>query len=152
MVDVREKLSELGEQWGAVMTDPDTAFTLVKQVTGIGIGISISSVSFSLTVIFVQQGRTAPVFVALALFWGGYLLAHYTATGKVIHQAGSHTALPTDRRKAVLAVLGVTLLLAGITAVPLPAASGDIATTSAAVLVAATGYLMAHYGFTGDLL
>ncbi|MFB6294923.1 MAG: hypothetical protein ABEI97_04135 [Candidatus Nanohaloarchaea archaeon] len=147
-----ERVAAVTDRLEQVVTDPDAAFDLVTTVTGVGIGLSISSVSFALTAVFLQRGSTTLVFPALALFWAGYLFAHYAATGKVIHQGGGGTTLPSDRSKAVMAVAGVLMLLVGITTFPLPAARGDIPLASLTVLVAGVGYVVAHYGFTGDPL
>lgn len=148
-MDIAEKHEQLAAAVDRIVTDPDAAFAAVKQVTGVGIGLSIASVSFALATVYVQRTAIAPLFAALALFWSGYLFAHYAATGKLIHQGGEGTALPADRRRAVLAVGGVLLLLAGLTALPLPAARGNIAATSLTALTAGVGYVVAHYGFTG---
>ncbi|MDY6766452.1 MAG: hypothetical protein SVW77_03725 [Candidatus Nanohaloarchaea archaeon] len=135
-----------------VGNDPDAVFAAVKQGTGVVIGLAVASVSLALATVYVRQSAAAPLFASLALFWSGYLFAHYAASGKIIHQTGEGTKLPDSRRSAVLAVAGVLLLLAGVTAAPLPAARGDIPLTSFTVLIAAFGYVMAHYGFTGHTL
>ncbi|MDY6769762.1 MAG: hypothetical protein SVU88_02195 [Candidatus Nanohaloarchaea archaeon] len=151
-MDITERWEALNERMQAVLNDPEAVFTAVKTLTGLGIGLSIASVSFAFAMVFIRQGRTLLLFAALALFWSGYLFAHYTATGQLIHQHGSGRALPRDRYRAASAVLGVLLLLAGLTAVPLPAVKGDILNTSLAALAAAAGYVLAHYGLTDSLL
>ncbi|MDY6766283.1 MAG: hypothetical protein SVW77_02850 [Candidatus Nanohaloarchaea archaeon] len=151
-MDLEERWTAVQERFGAVLTEPETAFDTVKKLTGLGIGMSVASVSFALATTFVQRGNATMMFVSLALFWSGYLFAHYTATGKIIHQGGSGRKIPESRVRAVLAVAGILLLLASITAIPLPAVQGDAVHTALAGLTAGLGYVMAHYGFTGDPL
>lgn len=149
----------IGERWAdgnarlaEFLKDPERSFELVKKLTGLSIGLSVASVSFSMTVTFVHQGDFMMVFASLALFWSGYVFAHYTSTGTLIHQSGEGDTIPEGRIQAFMAFAGILLILAGMSAVPYPAVRGDVLGTSVAALVTALGYVSAHYGFTGDPL
>lgn len=151
-MDLKETWRELNQRLAAFLDDPDQVYETAKRLTGAVIGLSVAGVSFALAMVSVYRGDTLAVFAALALFWSGYLFAHYTATGKFIHQPGGGRVLPENRVAGGIAVIGVLLLLAGLTALPFPAVRGDLMGASLAGLTAALGFLLSHYGFTGDLL
>ncbi len=151
-MDVEKRWEEANQHLAAFLGDPDRVYDAAKMVLGVVTGLSVAGVSFGLAMVAVYRGSTVSVFGALALFWSGYLFAHYAATGKVIHQRGEGKVLPKSRFRAVAAVVGVLLLLAGLTGLPFPAVRGDMAGASLTGLTAAFGFLIAHYGFTGDLL
>ncbi|MDY6768949.1 MAG: hypothetical protein SVW02_02470 [Candidatus Nanohaloarchaea archaeon] len=151
-MEVQEKWREANREAADTLNDPEQAFSWIKRLSGLAIGLSVSSVSFAFAVTYVQQGSTVLVFAALALFWSGYLFAHYTATGKLIHQGGSGEKLPGTRFRDALAVIGILLILSGITVMPYPVVEGDLVKMSLAGLTAGVGYVIAHYGFTGDLM
>lgn len=151
-MDTESLKKETMQEAKEIIRSPEAAFEAVKKLTGLVIGLSIASTSFTFAMRFVLEGDTPMIFGSLALFWGGYLFAHYAATGKVIHQKGKGKKLPGDRLKAVLAVGGIVLILAGLTFFPVPVIRGEIARASLALLVSASGYVLAHYGFTGSLL
>lgn len=134
------------------MEDPDEAFHVVRKLTGIAIGLTIAGTAGSLGLFYVQQGARIEVYLSAALFWLGYLFAHYTATGMLIHQRSAGESLDLDRRERYLTATGILLALIGATWMPLAAGQGDVGTTTLAIIVGGGGYVMVHYGLTGTLL
>ncbi|MFB6167101.1 MAG: hypothetical protein ABEJ62_02465 [Candidatus Nanohaloarchaea archaeon] len=147
-----DMLEEMRGKFEKVLKDPEEAWNAVKKITGVSIGVSIASVSLSFTVHYVRYGRPMQVFLASLLFWVGYLFAHYSATGKLLHQVQEGQILSGSRRENLAAIFGVLLLLVGTTGIPFAASQGRIFYTTLSALVAALGYLLAHRGLTGQLM
>lgn len=155
-MELRHRLRRLAararEEARLIVEDPDEAFRVVRKLTGIAIGLTIAGTAGSLGLFYVRQGARTEVYLSTALFWLGYLFAHYTATGTLIHQRSSGGSLDLDRRERYLTAVGVLLALVGATWMPLAAAQGDVGTTTLAIIVGGGGYVMAHYGLTGTLM
>lgn len=155
-MDIVERLRELAGRSrrtaAAIMEDPEEAFQAVRKATGIAIGLTIAGAATSLGLFHVNRGGRVEVFLAAALFWIGYLFAHYTATGKLIHQRSAGGSHSLGRRDRYLTGIGILLALTGATMMPLAVARGDIPGTAVAVIVGGIGYILAHYGLTGTLM
>lgn len=153
---LRDRLRRLAARARAeaalILDDPDEAFRVVRKLTGITIGLTIAGAAGSLGLFYVQQGARLEVYLAAALFWLGYLFAHYTATGTLIHQRSAGGMLELDRRERALTATGILLALVGATWMVLAAAQGDTLTTAAALIIGGAGYVMAHYGLTETLM
>lgn len=96
----------------------------------------------------------ATVFVYALVAWGGYLLAHYYATGQFI-DPGSVTRefeLP-DRTEYRVAIAGGSCLL--VVAVPVGIYGmhlDSLLVTGSGVTTFLTGYYITHYAMSGDML
>lgn len=151
-MDIKERWREMNRATAETLDDPEYVFTVARKGLGLLVGLSVASVSFGFGIIFLRQGRTGLVFASALLFWSGYLFAHYTTTGKLIHQRGEGGELPRERSRELLALTGILLVLAGITALPFPVVEGDTVMASLAAATAGIGYIMAHLGLTGSLM
>lgn len=149
---IREEWRRFKAEFARVLEDPEEAFQVVKQGTGLFIGMSVAAVAVSFGIFYALQGDTLQLFASTLLFWMGYLFSHYTVTGQFVHQKASSSPGARSLQEKVMAVLGVLLILVGVTALPLTVARGSVVETYAAVATVLAGYLFAHYGLTEALL
>lgn len=148
-IDIRERLRD---GFRRVMEDPEEAFQFVKRATGLAIGLAVMASGVTFGIFFVQRGAFLNVFVAAVLFWAAYLLTHYIVTGVMVHQKKEEPGLPSNWPRRIAAVLGLVMLLGGITAMAFAAARGEPFATGVTVLLALVGYVTLHYGLTAELL
>ncbi len=121
------------------------AAVFVLAVIGMSIAIAWGLLS-------AKQGRPITTFFSLLIGWGGYLLAHYTETGRAIDPRQNEPALPLERDEVILAGIGVITLLAGIGTAALGISSTNLPITSTGIVALMAGYLLAHYAMTDLLL
>lgn len=151
-VNPPETLGEGLSRLEYVLQEPDVLFAMVKRAIGLVIGISVVAVSMSFGMFYVQHERFLEVFISATLGWSGYLFAHYSATGKFIHQQQDQHLFPSSTRKILGGIAGILVLTAGITIWAISLQQGDRITGLLGSGVFLAGYIIAHYEFTGDLL
>lgn len=134
------------------LQDPDTMFDIVKKSAGLIVGLSVVAVAVSFGFYYVQREHTLNVFISSTLGWAGYLFAHYSATGKFIHQKQSQHLLPKSTRNILGGIFGILILTAGLSIWALALQQSDILTTILGAMIFLAGYTIAHYEFTGDIL
>ncbi len=119
-------------------TRDDQLLHRARQALGLVVGGTIVTVSSSFALYYVDREDPVRVFIAVLLAWTGYLFTHYVVTGKVVHQASTDT--------------GACLIFAGLAIAAIAVGAGDLVTGSVALVLAAAGYVIAHYELTSTLL
>lgn len=135
-----------------ILNNEEATFQMVNRFMGVLTGFTVIAVAMSFGVYFVKQTDVLRVFISATLGWGGYLFAHYSATGKFIHQKQRQHTLPSDWKKVVGGCYGILNIAAGMA---IWAVSLNIENITAMILgsfLFLLGYLIAHYEFTGDML
>lgn len=139
-------------QYHEVVEDEEKAYELVRTLVGLFIGTSVIASATTFTLVYVQRGRLLEVFVSVLLAWAGYLFAHYSVTGKLLHQRVEQRVIPADPRRLAGGIGGVLVLAAGLTVAAMALGRGDIPATAIGIAVFFLGYVISHYELTGQVL
>lgn len=127
---------------------------------GVLAGLGCTSVGLSSGFIWASQDRAPLVVAAATLAWVGYLGAHYAATGhfldsdsRSVDGIGGREALDLGSRWRYLVVVGgVAVLIAGMVVGAVFINRGNHLATNVGGVLFLGGYVIAHYGATGELL
>lgn len=136
----------------SVLLDTEATFRLVNKLMGVLTGFALIAVAMSFGMYYVKQEDVIRVFISTTLGWAGYLFAHYSATGKFIHQGKHQHTLPSDWKKILGGTYGILQITAGIAIWVIALSQEDLLTMILGSFVALLGYLIAHQEFTGDVL
>lgn len=86
--------------------------------------------------------------------WGGYLFAHYLATGNVIDEGGDSRDfhLPAETKRRFFVVIGSIMMVIAIPTGIYGMHTTSLPITALAVLIFLTGYYTAHYSISSQIL
>lgn len=130
-----------------------------ESLTKFLIGSLSISLFLALAAVEARQGNPAPVFIYMTLTWTSYMISHKAAVGKFIDGKENNTEEGKDEKMAPkdLAenkgfLLGSTLFISGmiIGAYGLHLLQEYLTITGSIIFI--TGYVVAHYSTTGELL
>lgn len=152
MNPVKRATRWLDRQYHDIVEDEERAYELVRTLVGLFIGTSVIASATTFTLFYVQRNRLPEVFVSSLLAWAGYLFAHYSVTGKLLHQRVEQRVLPTDPRRVVGGVLGACLLAAGLAIAAMALGQDDVTATVLGIAIFFLGYVISHYELTGQAL
>ena len=132
----------------------------LRQRLGFLLGLGCTSVGLSSGFIWASEGRAPLVVAAAAIAWTGYLGAHYAVTGhfldsdtRSVDGIGGREALALDSRWGYPVVaVGVAVLIAGMVVGATFINRGSHLATNVGGALFLGGYVIAHYGATGELL
>lgn len=87
--------------------------------------------------------------------WLGYIMAHYSTEGKFVdgnEEDEEHKMVPNERKEISGSIFGSTVLIGGMVLGAFSLKSSSFYLTFLAALIFFTGYIIAHYSATGELL
>ena len=125
---------------------------------GFVVGLGTTAVALSSGFIWAYQGRPILPFLAAFFAWIGYLLAHASVTGEIIDppdvaaDAGFDSLVPAERWRQVTLVLGLGTLVSGIVVGAVFVREENLLMTTVGGVLFLTGYVLAHYAETDQLL
>ena len=133
---------------------------LGRRHSGFLVGMAATSVGLSSGFIWASQGETLLVVFAATMAWAGYLGAHYAVTGRFLdgdtretEGIGGREALDLDGDwQYVVVVAGVTILISGMVIGAIYINRGNHLATNIGGVLFLSGYVVAHYGATEELL
>lgn len=131
-----------------------------KQYLGFLLGLGSTSIGLSSGFIWASKGNPAHVVFAATMAWTGYLGAHYAVTGNFLDSAtrsvdgiGGRVALSLGSRRGYFVVaLGIAILIFGMVIGAVFIHRGNHLLTNIGGALFLGGYVIAHYGATGELL
>lgn len=129
----------------------------MKTVDKAGFAITIALTSFFLTVAAVNSVAQRPVivFISSSLMWAGYLIAHRISEGKFVdgndEDDNSHM-IPHDRERWAGVIMGSLILISGFGVAIQGLREESLMMTFPAATLFWTGYIVAHYNATEELL
>ncbi|MFB6116077.1 MAG: hypothetical protein ABEK10_01070 [Candidatus Nanosalina sp.] len=122
--------------------------------------IVLISLFLALAAINSKQGNTGRIFLYTLLAWTGYLTSHKVATGEFID--GKETVTSKDGKDSNMApknlveypgfITGATVFITGMIIGGTGVRTGEVLTTFGGGLLFTTGYVIAHWSTTGELL
>lgn len=124
------------------------------------ISLGIASFATAIGLIWAKQGLLYHSFAASIMLWSGYLWAHKSATGKFIDGAEAlhedegydNKVLPRRRNEFIGVSSGALVLVSGIVIGAPGIKHENLFLTSFAAILFMSGYIIAHYSATKELL
>lgn len=118
------------------------------------------SLFLALAAINSKHGNTGRIFLYTLLAWTGYLAAHKTATGEFIDGREKVTGegekdnnmAPKKLVEYPGFITGAAVFITGMITGGIGVRTGEALTTFAGGLLFTTGYVIAHWSTTGELL
>jgi hypothetical protein len=129
----------------------------MKAVDKAKFAVTIALTSFFLTVAAVNSVAQRPVmvFISSALMWSGYLLAHKISEGTFVdgHEEDDNShMIPHDRERWAGVIIGSLILISGFAVAIQGLREESLVMTFPAATFFWTGYIVAHYNATDELL
>ena len=132
----------------------------LKSKTGFIASSILFSLSLAMAAIKSRQGDAAEVFLFTLLSWTGYMSAHKLATGRFVDgkdpgksedRKGERMAPEGLREKAGF-LLGATVFVTGMFAGGKGIGTGEVFLTFTGGILFTSGYIIAHWSSTEELL
>lgn len=117
--------------------------------------MSLSAVGLTNIAFWAFNGNAGLAFVSAFTAWVSYLFAHYMMEGVFIdgnEDEKDHKITPGRRKEAAGTVLGTAVLVSGMGLGVNALRNSDLPLTIAAALIFHTGYVIAHYSATGEVV
>lgn len=132
----------------------------LREKTGFISSVTLLSLFLALAAIEAKNGNSAGIFLYTFLSWIGYMSAHKIATGKFID--GKNPDKPDTDKNEVMApgnlieyagfLSGASIFIAGMIAGGKGVKTGEILLTFLGGVLFTTGYIIAHWSTTKELL
>lgn len=135
-------------------------FSLNRGHIGFLVGLAMTSMGLSSGFIWASKGQAVLVVIAATAAWTGYLGAHYAVTGRFLDGdtrekkgIGGREALHLDARWQYPVVgIGISILISGMVIGAVYINRGRHLATNIGGVLFLSGYVIAHYGATKELL
>ena len=117
--------------------------------------MSLSAVGLANIAFWAFQGNTVFAFVSALTAWTSYLFAHYMTEGVFIdgnEDDQDHKIRPGRREEVTGTVLGTAVLVSGMGLGVYALRNTDLSLTVLAALIFHTGYTVAHYAATREVV